>query len=212
MYQRWYNIDERVSYAYEHNHKPSSFVKDVKRGPPYTDVEKLEGEFNALVSHHAEPRTTGDKVALQLVTMVKPFNHMFFRDKYTHHAVVLETVAAVPGMVAGMMRHFKSLRNMQRDHGWIHQLIEEAENERMHLLTWMQLCQPTFIERMLVVAAQCVYTPFYAVLYTLTPAVAHKFVGYLEEEACLQYTLMLKAIDDGVIENVPAPDIAKEYW
>lgn len=34
-------------------------------------------------------------------------------------------------MVAGMLRHMHSLRGMKRDHGWIHTLLEEAENERM---------------------------------------------------------------------------------
>lgn len=33
-----------------------------------------------------------------------------------------------------MLRHFRSLRRMERDHGWIGALLEEAENERMHLL------------------------------------------------------------------------------
>jgi Alternative oxidase len=31
-------------------------------------------------------------------------------------------------------RHFRSLRTLKRDHGWIATLLEEAENERMHLL------------------------------------------------------------------------------
>ena len=38
-----------------------------------------------------------------------------------------------------MLRHMRSLRTMERDHGWIHTLLEEAENERMHLLTFMTL-------------------------------------------------------------------------
>ena len=29
------------------------------------------------------------------------------------------------------MRHMRSLRSMRRDNGWIHTLLEEAENERM---------------------------------------------------------------------------------
>ncbi len=31
-------------------------------------------------------------------------------------------------MVGGMLRHLRSLRTMSRDHGWIHTLLEEAEN------------------------------------------------------------------------------------
>lgn len=41
----------------------------------------------------------------------------------------LETTAAIPGMVAGAVRHLHSLRLMRRDGGWIHTLLEEAENE-----------------------------------------------------------------------------------
>lgn len=37
--------------------------------------------------------------------------------KWLQRMIFLETVAGVPGMVAGMLRHLKSLRTMQRDHG-----------------------------------------------------------------------------------------------
>lgn len=43
-------------------------------------------------------------------------------------------VAGVPGMVGGMLRHLRSLRTMSRDHGWIHTLLEEAENGTPSLL------------------------------------------------------------------------------
>ena len=45
--------------------------------------------------------------------------------------VFLETVAGVPGSVAGTLRHLASLRRMRRDGGWINTLMAEAENERM---------------------------------------------------------------------------------
>jgi hypothetical protein len=56
--------------------------------------------------------------------------------------IFLETVAGVPGMVASMVRHMQSLRLMRRDGGWIHTLLAEAENERMHLLTFLTLKEP----------------------------------------------------------------------
>ena len=59
-----------------------------------------------------------------------------------------------PGMIAAMTRHLKSLRHMQRDHGWIHTLLEEAENERMHLLTALVLRKPGPIFKFAVVGAQ----------------------------------------------------------
>ena len=39
-------------------------------------------------------------------------------DKWITRFIFLESVAGVPGMAAGMLRHLKSLRQMKRDHGW----------------------------------------------------------------------------------------------
>jgi ubiquinol oxidase len=47
--------------------------------------------------------------------------------------MMLGTVAVVPGMVGGMLLHCKSLRRFAHIGGWIKALLEEAENERMHL-------------------------------------------------------------------------------
>ena len=63
-------------------------------------------------------------------------------------------IAGVPGMVGGMLRHMRSLRSMRRDNGWIHTLLEEAENERMHLLTFLQLRQPGLLFRGMVLLSQ----------------------------------------------------------
>jgi len=203
-------IQTYIENHYSKNHTPLGFPRAY--GPPYTDVKTLESLPEHCFSVHIKPTTFGDHFAKGLVEFFKIFTRLFFRDKYTHHAVVLETVAAVPGMVAGMARHLKSLRRMERDHGWICKLLEEAENERMHLLTWMQIVQPTFLERLLVMGAQAFYTPFYGLLYLTSPKVAHRFVGYLEETAVEEYTHFLHAIDAGKIINVDAPDIAKVYW
>ena len=54
---------------------------------------------------------------------------------------MLETVAAVPGMVGATLQHLKSLRRMQNDGGWIHTLLAEAENERMHLMTFIEIAR-----------------------------------------------------------------------
>jgi ubiquinol oxidase len=201
--------EEEVARHYLNHHIPLMQVPMRKPGPPYTDTKSLEA-FE--VHRHKEPKTTLDKMAWWTMQKLKILTHAFFRDKYVHHAVVLETVAAVPGMVGGMLRHFRSLRRMERDHGWIGALLEEAENERMHLLVWMNVSRPSFLERILVVAAQAVYTTAYTILYVISPSFAHRLVGYLEEEAALAYTLFLKGIDSGDIPNGPAPEIAKNYW
>lgn len=176
---------------------------------PRPSIEELEslGKLD-----HYKPQNIGDRIAYYFVEALKPFTHAFFRDKYNHHAVVLETVAAVPGMIAGMFRHFRSLRRMRRDFGWIHPLWEEAENERMHLLIWMSITHPTALEKALVVAAQGFYAGLYTVMYLLSPRVSHRFVGYLEEEAVAAYTAYLDAVDKGHIKNEPAPPIAKKYF
>lgn len=153
-----------------------------------------------------------DKFAYNLNNVLKRFVHAFFREKYDHHAVCLETVAAVPGMVAAFHRHMRSLRRMKRDHGWIGALSEESENERMHLLIFMKTTQPTPLERGLVVIAQGAYLTFYSVMYFFLPRAAHRLTGYLEETAHEAYTDYLKAIDSGAIKNKPAPTIAKEYY
>jgi len=80
----------------------------------YTDVKQIENWPPELYKVHIHPHTLSEKFAYSMVRFFRVFNTVFFRDKYTHHAVVLETVAAVPGMVAGMLRHFKSLRRMVR--------------------------------------------------------------------------------------------------
>lgn len=38
--------------------------------------------------------------------------------KWLTRFVFLESVAGVPGMVGGMLRHLRSLRRMKRDNGW----------------------------------------------------------------------------------------------
>ena len=57
----------------------------------------------------------------------------------------LETVAGVPGMVAGVWMHFKSLRAMKAGHGeQIREMLAEAENERMHLMFFIEIMQAQF--------------------------------------------------------------------
>jgi ubiquinol oxidase len=125
---------------------------------------------------------------------------------------VLETVAAVPGMVAGMIRHMRSLRRMEDDREAIHTLLEEAENERMHLLTFVQIAQPSFLERMLILAAQGIFFVSFFILYVVSGRTAHRLVGYFEEQAVYSYTEYLAEVDSGRLENVPAPEIAIDYW
>jgi Alternative oxidase len=109
--------------------------------------------------------------------------------------LVLESVAGVPGFIAAGFRHFRSLRTLQRDHGWIATLLEEAENERMHLLICLNMFEANFITRAMVVAAQTVMAPVLAAMYIIKPSAMHRFVGYLEETACKTYINVIDHIE-----------------
>ena len=85
----------------------------------------------------------------------------------------------VPGFTAAMVRHLHSLRRMQRDHGWIHTLLEEAENERMHLMTFLQLRKPGPIFRFGVIATQYVFTGTFFLAYLTSPKFCHRYVNLL---------------------------------
>ena len=52
---------------------------------------------------HYKPSNFSDKVALSFTKFLRFLADTFFKKRYGHRAVVLETVAAVPGMVAGML-------------------------------------------------------------------------------------------------------------
>ncbi|XP_059462438.1 ubiquinol oxidase 1a, mitochondrial [Corylus avellana] len=153
-----------------------------------------------------------DKLAYWTVKSLRWPTDLFFQRRYGCRAMMLETVAAVPGMVGGLLLHCKSLRRFEHSGGWIKALLEEAENERMHLMTFMEVSNPRWYERALVFTVQGVFFNAYFLGYMISPKFAHRVVGYLEEEAIHSYTEFLKELDKGTIENVPAPAIAIDYW
>src|SRR5664279_1468334 len=163
------------------------------------------------LQHHV-PENVRDKLAYLFVKFLRFFADSFFAKRYGHRAVVLETIAAVPGMVGGSLQHLRSLRRMESDHGWIRTLLDEAENERMHLMTFIHIARPSRFERLLILLVQGAFYNFYFVLYLLSPATAHRIVGYLEEGAVYSYTTYLAGVDNGTYANVPAPAIAIDYW
>ena len=164
------------------------------------------------LAFHQTPQDLSDRVALGLTRFLRFLADRFFAKRYGHRAVVLETVAAVPGMVAGMLVHMRSLRRMEDDHGRIQTLLEESQNERMHLMTFVAIAKPNWLERLLILLAQGVFFNAFFWLYLFFPRTAHRMVGYFEEEAVISYTAYLAEIDAGRIENVPAPALAIDYW
>jgi hypothetical protein len=83
-----------------------------------------EEEVLSIQETHREPETAGDKAALVVLRAIRTafdtatgYGHDMTTSKYLTRMIVLETVAGIPGMVGGMLRHLHSLRTMRRDQG-----------------------------------------------------------------------------------------------
>jgi len=198
-------------------------------------------EMISVVPAHREPRGAGDWLAWKIVRFARycmdkatgmdraqqvdkkhPTTAIAAQKPLTEaqwliRFIFLESIAGVPGMVGGMLRHLGSLRRMKRDNGWIETLLEESYNERMHLLTFMKMCEPGWFMKMMIIGAQGVFFNGLFVSYVLSPKIVHRFVGYLEEEAVHTYTRCIKEIEDGHLPRwtdpkFQIPDLAITYW
>ena len=154
-----------------------------------------------------------DTFALSMTKFFRFIADTFFSKRYGHRAVVLETVAGVPGMVAGVWMHFKSLRKMKTGYGTqIREMLAEAENERMHLMFFIEIAKPNFFERTLVLISQVIFGLFYLFMYIFFTRTAHRMIGYFEDEAVKSYTEYLGMVESGMVENIPAPQLAINYY
>ncbi|GAA5822847.1 hypothetical protein JCM3770_003197 [Rhodotorula araucariae] len=160
----------------------------------------------------------GDNLSLQ---QLRDNGYLMKRDDWMLRILFLESIAGVPGFSAAMLRHLRSLRLMRRDGGWINGLLQEAENERtrhaVHLLTFLKIRGPSPIFRLMVLAAQGVFTNLFFLSYLVSPKSCHRFVACLEEEAVSTYSGLVKALErDEVPEWAPGaqkvPRIAIDYW
>src|ERR1700712_4695418 len=94
-------------------------------------------------------------------------------------------------------------------------MLEDAYNERMHLLTFLKMAEPGWFMKLMILGAQGVFCNGFFVAYLLSPKTCHRFVGYLEEEATLTYTREIADIDAGRLPNwakMQAPEIAVDYY
>ena len=154
-----------------------------------------------------------DSFAYSMTKFFRFIADTFFAKRYGHRAVVLETVAGVPGMVAGVWMHFKSLRAMKAGYGeQIREMLDEAENERMHLMFFIEIAKPNSIERFVVLSAQVIFGLFYLFMYVFFTKTAHRMIGHFEDEAVRSYTEYLEIVEAGKVENTPAPHIAINYY
>ena len=160
-----------------------------------------------------KPSNISDSFAFSMTRFFRFTADTFFAKRYGHRAVVLETVAGVPGMVAGVWMHFKSLRAMKAGYGeQIREMLAEAENERMHLMFFIEIAKPNLIERTIVLSAQIVFGLFYLFMYIFFTRTAHRMIGYFEDEAVKSYTEYLEIVESGKVENIPAPQLAIQYY
>ncbi|ODQ78428.1 hypothetical protein BABINDRAFT_172224 [Babjeviella inositovora NRRL Y-12698] len=201
--------------------------------PPFT-----QEQCEAIHPEHRTPVTFGDKLADAGIRFVrgsfdfvtgykKPKCAQDVEDgfkgtryemtplKWLTRVIFLESIAGVPGMVAAFIRHLHSLRLLRRDHAWIETLLDEAYNERMHLLTFMKLGKPGWFTSMIIYVGQGVFCNAFFLMYLMAPKYCHRFVGYLEEEAVSTYTHLIEHLEMGKLPELEAmqvPDIAINYW
>ena len=160
-----------------------------------------------------KPKNFSDLFALSMTKFFRFVADTFFARRYGHRAVVLETIAGVPGMVAGMLIHLRSLRKMQTGYGdQIREMLAEAENERMHLMFFIEIAKPNIFERILVILAQGIFMSFYLFMYIFFPKTSHRMIGYFEDEAVKSYTEYLDLVQNGKVMNIRAPQIAIDYY
>ncbi|HWW47906.1 MAG TPA: alternative oxidase [Xanthobacteraceae bacterium] len=164
-----------------------------------------------LIRHH-EAKTLSDRVATGGVRLLSSIAATVFGKRYGNRAIVLETVAAVPPMVAATLLHLRCLRRMIDDRGWVRVFMDEAENQRAHLMSFVAISRPNVFERFLIVIAQGVFYNAYFLLHLISPSTAHRLAGYLSEEAVIGYTQYLERIESGQQPNSLAPASALIYW
>lgn len=166
---------------------------------------------HSLTYHHGR-HGVSDSIAWVFAVCAEGIANLFFRGRYGHRAVVLETIAAVPGMVGALLQHLKSLRWIRDDRGWIKTLLEEAENERIHLMVFSHIACPSLFERVFIMITQFVFYNVYFWIYLFSPRTAHRIVGYLEERATHSYSQYLAEVEGNEKKNIKAPALAIKYW
>ncbi|CCE83975.1 Piso0_004572 [Millerozyma farinosa CBS 7064] len=223
-------IDKSESHLYNDN----AFLTEPMFPHPGFGLEETK---NIEYSHRV-PDTMGDKITYKAIQFVrwsfdfvtgykKPHTpeeklHSFAGTRYEMNegkwltrVIFLESVAGVPGMVAAFIRHLHSLRLLKRDKAWIETLLDEAYNERMHLLTFMKLGRPSWFTKLIVYIGQGVFCNLFFFAYLVNPKYCHRFVGYLEEEAVSTYSHLLDELDAGKLprfDEVKIPEISWHYW
>ncbi|ODV60119.1 alternative oxidase [Ascoidea rubescens DSM 1968] len=209
--------------------------EEILTPPAFDHPAFTKQQMESITFEHRPAKTIRDKIALlgiktlrtgfDIVTGYKhpknkeeqlnPGIFAMTPEKWLTRFIFLESIAGIPGMVAGFLRHLHSLRLLKRDKAWVETLLDEAYNERMHLLTFIKIGKPGLITRSILYVGQGVFCNIFFLCYLFSPLTCHRFVGYLEEEAVATYSRCIEDIDYGLLkdfENYKVPEIAKSYW
>ena len=130
-------------------------------------------------------------MAFAFVKLLRFFRDRFLAKRYGHRAVVLGRWRRCRAWWADCGNTDRALRTIGRDGGKMKKkkagfrtLLDEAENERMHLMTFIEIAQPNAFERLSgrrgAVGVPTISDFF---LYLFAPRTAHRVVAYFEEEA-----------------------------
>jgi ubiquinol oxidase len=163
------------------------------------------------VRHHV-PTTFSDRVADLSVRAMLSVADTLFGRRYGDRVIVLETIAAVPAMVAATFLHLRCLRRMIDDRGWVRAFMDEADNQRFHLMAFVAIVQPSPSERLLIAIAQSLFYNANFLLYLVSARTAHRLAGYLAERSIAGYSELLTRIEAGEQTDWPAPLAARDYW
>jgi len=145
-------------------------------------------ELENLPEVTIQPKTLSDKFAQ---FSVKAFTYPFedlkkvfanmgpeTEKKVFRRLILFESLAVTPAMIAANYLHFKGVRSSKNYGDWINTLLGEAENEKIHLMTFLELYKPTFKNRLEAKIYHYLYRLYFATLYRISPRIAHKVIGY----------------------------------
>jgi ubiquinol oxidase len=163
------------------------------------------------LSRREAPRTFADRFALGVVRVMTGAASLLGR-RYGDRVIVVETIAAVPPMVAATLLHLKCLRRLIDDRGWVRTFMEESENQRAHLMAFVAMKQPGTLERWLIVIGQGIFYNAYFLLHLISPRTAHRMAAYMAEQSVSSYSELLRRIASGEEPDGPAPSFAIAYW
>jgi ubiquinol oxidase len=76
--------------------------------------------FDTITGYSEKPIPVNSTMSVE---ELRKKGYLLTEAQWLYRILFLETIAAVPGMVAATIRHLQSLRLMRRDSGWIHTLL-----------------------------------------------------------------------------------------